>query len=122
MRGKWHPQSWGRTRSRARPTPPRVDPCIVVDIEGGIGIDGSETRLEREVGDSQRPICMHCTRAARTCDTPSVRVRVDRCRLLRDLEQRYWLVSECHGAREVIEVKLTGLEELIERVEVFCGE
>ncbi len=122
MRGRWHPQSLGRTRSRARPTPPRADPRIVVDIEGGVGIDGSETRLEREVGDSQRPICMHCTRAARTCDTPSVRVRVDRCRLLRDLEQRYWMISECHGDREAQEVRFAGLEDVIERVEVFRDE
>ncbi len=83
------------------------------------GIDGTETRLEREVANSQRPICVHCTRAARTCDMPSVVVRADRCRLLRDAEQRYWLLSECHGAREALEVKLEGIEELVERVEVF---
>ncbi len=122
MKATWHPRWHGRTKTRVTIPVVRVDPRVVVDIEGGLGIDGSETRLEREVADSQRPICAHCTRAARTCDTPSVRVRVDRCRLLRDLEQRYWLVSECHGAREVLEVKLTGLEELIERVEVFRDE
>ncbi len=115
----WHPRSWKRTAARVGPPSDREIPFVVVDIEGGIGIHGSETRTEREVADSQRPICAHCTRAARTCDTPGVRVRVDRCRLLRDAMQRYWLVSECHSAREVFEVRLDGLEELIERVEVF---
>ncbi len=127
MTARFHPKWQKRTAIRLSALPERVEaapvePVVVVDVEGGIGINGSETRLEREVPDSQRPICVPCTRAARTCDTPSVRVRVDRCRLLRDAAQRYWLVSECHGDREAVEVKLDGIEELIERVEVFRGD
>ncbi len=119
----WHPRSYKRTSTRVGGLRVYGEvPRVVVDVEGGIGIDGSATRLEREVADSQKPLCAQCTRAARTCDTPGVRVRVDRCRLLRDCEQRYWLVSECHGAREATEVRIDGLEDLIERVEVFCGE
>ncbi len=76
------------------------------------------------------PICGHCTRNARTVDTPSVHVRVESRVLIRDLArlsrsgEPYLLIVRCHGEIEQIPVPgpLTLTDEDIAAMVVFRGE
>lgn len=71
------------------------------------------------------PICRHCTKAARTVDTPNVKVRVDSCLVFR-ADGVLRIIVRCHG--EVIDRPLTSFartepwdEKAISALEVFRG-
>lgn len=69
-----------------------------------------------------KPICSVCTRAARTADTPSVKVRVEKALVLRDGDALL-LVVRCHGEREETDLDAPGnwTEDDLGRLEVFRG-
>lgn len=72
--------------------------------------------------DLTRPICAHCTRAARTVDTPLVKVRVERCIVFRD-GPTVVMLSRCHGAVDVFrDLGPAVTEPMLARLEVFRVE
>lgn len=74
--------------------------------------------------DLTRPICAHCTKAARTVDTPNVKVRVERCTVWRGGEAYLTIRVRCHGAVETLTANdAPGLDEhYISRLEAFRGK
>lgn len=79
-----------------------------------------------------RPVCAQCTRDVRTVDTPGIKVRVERAVVFRRGEDLV-LSLRCHGVNEQIAIMVgphtgsdrldeKGLDEWLDRLEVFRGE
>lgn len=61
------------------------------------------------ISDGPRPVCLRCTRAARTVDTPHVRVRVDTVLVMRDTSKSdpwFDVVVTCHGERDALHAQI----------------
>lgn len=67
-----------------------------------------------------RPVCERCTRAARTVDTPSVKVRVERCLIWRDADGLH-LRAHCHGDTWERGLPESTEEDHIEALTAFGG-
>jgi hypothetical protein len=67
-----------------------------------------------------RPYCAPCSRNARTVETPRVRVRVERCVVLRDASGLR-LLARCHGAAWERTLPDDCTEETIEALTAFGG-
>lgn len=70
-----------------------------------------------------KPICSQCTRAARTADTPSVKVRVEELLVWRTAPTWIQIRVRCHGAEETIAENDPPVrdEDWLGRLEVFRG-
>jgi hypothetical protein len=67
----------------------------------------------REEAKQWLPVCAHCTRNARTTETPNVRVRVERALPVRLDERTHLVLLRCHGVHSSMKVEdLIGEEDL----------